>query len=324
MIKVTREIELPDIPQGWKLAEKTPEVGTKFIFLQYTDSDGFQWCTKESSWARQSIFFPGTPILIPDVDEFIPEVDEFKAALEQWPLQDGWVAVDEDVTVFWYHDKPDVLCEDDHGGWCNTPSASNKEYVDMSDAQKGLNLPALNFTGDWRDSLYRIVGGKATHVPQEVEEADPQTIEVDVSQKTNQVFMVIQIRGHRRTFELQGVFSTEEKAIDACRSSKYAYRPFDLDAEAPDETVETDDWVYPLLESDEKTIEVGDTVRILESARDHEWFSKPMESTIGKTGTVTSVGRGKASDTRYVFIKGQRREWYYRVQDLELVKKGKQ
>jgi len=47
-------------------------------------------------------------------------------------------------------------------------------------------------------------------------------------------------------WDFQGIFSTEEKAIAACRNWDYCYMPVKLDEELPDERYIPDGWIYPL------------------------------------------------------------------------------
>ncbi len=49
-------------------------------------------------------------------------------------------------------------------------------------------------------------------------------------------------------WELQGVFTTESKAIDACVEENYGYGPMVLDVLLPKEKIEWEGYRYPLLE----------------------------------------------------------------------------
>lgn len=44
--------------------------------------------------------------------------------------------------------------------------------------------------------------------------------------------------------DVQGIFSTEEKAIVACRDYNYCYRPFNIDEELPKKST-FDGWIFP-------------------------------------------------------------------------------
>lgn len=50
------------------------------------------------------------------------------------------------------------------------------------------------------------------------------------------------------SWEFQGIFSTREKAIGACRTIKYFIAPVNLDEELPKETTLFKDLEYPLLD----------------------------------------------------------------------------
>ncbi len=52
--------------------------------------------------------------------------------------------------------------------------------------------------------------------------------------------------GKEIRWEMQGVFSTKEKAIKACRNYKYFIGSEILDQEIPDETTTFKDFEYPL------------------------------------------------------------------------------
>ncbi|MDB4914061.1 MAG: hypothetical protein JWM95_1705 [Gemmatimonadetes bacterium] len=49
------------------------------------------------------------------------------------------------------------------------------------------------------------------------------------------VWLVGQVRGHGQ-WEVQGVFSSEDKAVAACRNQWHFVMPLELDAELPDQT----------------------------------------------------------------------------------------
>jgi len=49
-------------------------------------------------------------------------------------------------------------------------------------------------------------------------------------------------------WEFQGVFSSEQKAIKACRNENYFYAPIELDKEIPDQTEEMPEVIYPMWE----------------------------------------------------------------------------
>lgn len=48
--------------------------------------------------------------------------------------------------------------------------------------------------------------------------------------------------------EISGIFSSEEKAIKACRDNKYVYTKMTLDEQFPDETVNVVEWRWPTRE----------------------------------------------------------------------------
>lgn len=53
----------------------------------------------------------------------------------------------------------------------------------------------------------------------------------------SKLFVVGQVTNEElKTWDFQGVFSTEEKAVAACRDWTYFVGPADLDAEVPHET----------------------------------------------------------------------------------------
>ena len=49
-------------------------------------------------------------------------------------------------------------------------------------------------------------------------------------------------------WEFQGVFSSDEKARNACRNENYFVFPAELDEELPNNSIFPDDACYPLLE----------------------------------------------------------------------------
>jgi len=50
-------------------------------------------------------------------------------------------------------------------------------------------------------------------------------------------------------WEIQGVFSTQEKAIKACKNLRFFVAPLYLDKELPQKTTEWPECVYPLAPS---------------------------------------------------------------------------
>lgn len=52
---------------------------------------------------------------------------------------------------------------------------------------------------------------------------------------------------HERAFEFQGVFSSKDLAIKACRTPMYFIAPATLDVEVPDETLDWPGLVYPSM-----------------------------------------------------------------------------
>lgn len=52
-----------------------------------------------------------------------------------------------------------------------------------------------------------------------------------------------------KTWEFQGVYSSKEKAINACIKDEYFIGPATLDSGLPDESVEWGGAYYPRLES---------------------------------------------------------------------------
>lgn len=58
------------------------------------------------------------------------------------------------------------------------------------------------------------------------------------------LWLVGQVRG--KDWEFQGVFSTEEKAIQACRNRNYFIAPIEVDTEAPDSAEPFPLCEYPL------------------------------------------------------------------------------
>lgn len=63
------------------------------------------------------------------------------------------------------------------------------------------------------------------------------------------LFLVGQVRGNG-AWEVQGVFSSEKKAVAACRTQFYFVMPLTLDAEVPDETTDMADAYYPLMRAE--------------------------------------------------------------------------
>jgi hypothetical protein len=60
------------------------------------------------------------------------------------------------------------------------------------------------------------------------------------------LYLVMQYhRGEENPWDVQGVFSTEERAIAACHTSKFIYRELVLDEEQPLEQGYEDVWVAP-------------------------------------------------------------------------------
>ena len=57
-----------------------------------------------------------------------------------------------------------------------------------------------------------------------------------------QIYLVCQNKG--KSYEIQGVFSTKEKAIAACHTSEYWWCLMTLDEELPSETVGWEDFEY--------------------------------------------------------------------------------
>lgn len=57
------------------------------------------------------------------------------------------------------------------------------------------------------------------------------------------LWTVIQHRGD--SYDIQGVFSSEEKAIQACKGHSYGYGPMVLDEELPEEESEWEGFIYP-------------------------------------------------------------------------------
>ena len=56
-------------------------------------------------------------------------------------------------------------------------------------------------------------------------------------------------RGKPYRWEFQGVFSTEDKAVRACRNENYFIYPCTLDEELPDERFAPMETRYPLRET---------------------------------------------------------------------------
>jgi hypothetical protein len=51
-----------------------------------------------------------------------------------------------------------------------------------------------------------------------------------------------------REWDFQGVFDSEDKAINACKTAAYFYWPIKLNQELPKETFAMDGIIYPLAE----------------------------------------------------------------------------
>ena len=72
--------------------------------------------------------------------------------------------------------------------------------------------------------------------------------------KCLRLWVVFQLKGKWRkpedggsVIEFQGVFSTEQKAIDACRDENYFMAPVKLDKELPHESIQMNGGCYPKL-----------------------------------------------------------------------------
>lgn len=61
------------------------------------------------------------------------------------------------------------------------------------------------------------------------------------------VWIVGQLRD-RKPWEFQGVFSSQEKAVAACRNERYFIGPAVVDAEIPDDSRDPQEWgaYFPL------------------------------------------------------------------------------
>ena len=63
------------------------------------------------------------------------------------------------------------------------------------------------------------------------------------------VWIAIQLRGKENAWEFQGVFSSENKAKEACKNDKYFIGPAEMDKLYPNESI--DGWpgaYYPTLQ----------------------------------------------------------------------------
>lgn len=61
------------------------------------------------------------------------------------------------------------------------------------------------------------------------------------------VFLVLKAKntnGGKFDFEIQGIFSTEERAAAACRGCNFSYEAFTVDEEMPVEAV-VGNWTFP-------------------------------------------------------------------------------
>jgi hypothetical protein len=77
-----------------------------------------------------------------------------------------------------------------------------------------------------------------------------------------------------KCWEFQGIFSTREKAIAACRHEWYFIAPVELDAELPDETIEMPGAYYPLshISDDPREPEAArETAAKYETAKTNLW-----------------------------------------------------
>lgn len=59
------------------------------------------------------------------------------------------------------------------------------------------------------------------------------------------LWRVGQWKGHDKQWEWQGIFDSEEKAVNACRDGNYFVAPVILNEERPHETIFSDDLYYP-------------------------------------------------------------------------------
>jgi hypothetical protein len=51
-----------------------------------------------------------------------------------------------------------------------------------------------------------------------------------------------------QTYEVVGIFSDEQKAIAACRTSNHGYGPMQLDKDSGDELIDWPEFRYPIRE----------------------------------------------------------------------------
>ena len=68
-------------------------------------------------------------------------------------------------------------------------------------------------------------------------------------QKLDEMYLVGQYHSHcidhGTVWSFQGIFTSVELAVAACRNANYFYVPVKLNVECPDEIVEFQDCVYP-------------------------------------------------------------------------------
>ena len=65
--------------------------------------------------------------------------------------------------------------------------------------------------------------------------------------KTTLLFFVGQYKETKETYEIQGIFSTKEKALKACKDRTYFINPLTLDKESPQKSTKWDGY-YPLAQ----------------------------------------------------------------------------
>ena len=68
--------------------------------------------------------------------------------------------------------------------------------------------------------------------------------------ESNKVFLVLQyVNKEDHTHEVQGIFSSEQKAIKACLDNNHCYGCFTLDEVLPIQTVEIESgWKFPTMD----------------------------------------------------------------------------
>ncbi len=133
------------------------------------------------------------------------------------------------------HDLWEYRCDP----WCAEPVASN--YMSASGARGQVEYRGETFV------VQHIPGREGRGGMDEGSPPSVSITRVRVPLARKELWLCGQAKSEDgRCWEFQGIFSTKEKAIAACRHEWYFIAPVELDAELPDETVEMAGAYYPL------------------------------------------------------------------------------